>query len=57
LAYILSISDSMGLSSFKFFSGGLRKTSFSARVHFGRSRSSSHWFWYRFKVRMRLPSY
>jgi len=32
--------DNMGLSSFNFFSGGLRKTIFSARVRLGRSRSS-----------------
>ena len=30
----------MGLSSFNFFSGGLRKTIFAARVRFGHSRSS-----------------
>jgi len=32
--YILSLCDNVGLS------GGLRKTIFSARVHFGRSRAS-----------------
>jgi len=30
----------MGLSLFNIFSGGLHETIFSARVHFGRSKSS-----------------
>ena len=56
MAYIF-VADSMGLPSFKFFSGGLRKTHlFCSRLHIGHSRSSKVVdFGHQSKGRMRLP--
>ena len=47
--------DCMGLSSFNFYSGELRKK-LGARVTFWPFKViKAHWFWYQSKARMRLP--
>jgi len=45
----------MGLSSFNFFSGGLRKTHrFCKGAYRPFKVIHGHWFWYQSKARMRL---